>query len=86
MACDLTTIQTDACTSSIGKVTSTIKLLQIIAQLTCEAAEASAAAMGDMRAANYGGVAPVWVPAGTLGVAVDTVTERIWWYYSGAWR
>jgi hypothetical protein len=39
MACDLTTIQTDACTSGIGKVQDPIQLLQLIAQLVCEAAE-----------------------------------------------
>lgn len=39
MACDLTTIQTEACTSGIGKVTDTIELLQLIAQLTCEAGQ-----------------------------------------------
>jgi hypothetical protein len=39
MACELEQIQTDACTSGIGKVTDRIALLQIIAQLTCEASE-----------------------------------------------
>jgi hypothetical protein len=37
MACDLETIQSEACTSGIGKVQDRIALLQIIAQLTCEA-------------------------------------------------
>lgn len=37
MACDITTVQTDACTSGIGKETNPITLLQIIAQLTAEA-------------------------------------------------
>lgn len=39
MACDLETIQTEACTSGIGKVQDRIALLQIIAQLTCEASQ-----------------------------------------------
>lgn len=89
MACDITTIQTDACTSGIGKVQDPIALLQLIAQLTCEAAEAAGGGGGgalDMRAADYGGVAPLWVPTGTLGNAVDTVTEQVWWYYSGSWH
>ncbi len=38
MACELATVQTDACTSGIGKVTDPIMLLQIIAQLTAELA------------------------------------------------
>jgi len=39
MACDLSTIQSAVCTSGIGKEQSKIKLLQLIAQLTCEAGE-----------------------------------------------
>jgi hypothetical protein len=39
MACDLTTIQSDACVSGIGKEQSKIKLLQLIAQLTCEVSQ-----------------------------------------------
>jgi hypothetical protein len=39
MPCDLATIQDDACTSGIGKVQDKITLLQLIAQLTCEASE-----------------------------------------------
>ena len=39
MACELAQIQTDACTSGIGRVRDKISLLQIIARLTCEASE-----------------------------------------------
>jgi hypothetical protein len=39
MACDLSTIKSAACLSGIGKEQSKIKLLQLIAQLTCEASE-----------------------------------------------
>lgn len=39
MACNLTTIQNAACISGIAREQSQIKLLQLIAQLTCEAAE-----------------------------------------------
>lgn len=35
MACDLTTLQADACTSDIGRLTDQIKLLQVIAQILC---------------------------------------------------
>lgn len=37
MPCDLSTIQSNACASGIGRVRDRISLLQIIAQLTCEA-------------------------------------------------
>lgn len=36
MACELATVQEEACTSGIGKVQDPIMLLQIIAQLTAE--------------------------------------------------
>ncbi len=36
MACELATVQEDACTSGIGKVQDPIMLLQIIAQLTAD--------------------------------------------------
>lgn len=36
MACQLATVQDDACTSGIGKVTDEIQLLQIIAQLLAD--------------------------------------------------
>jgi hypothetical protein len=41
MACDINTIKTQACTSGIGRVRDPIQLLQLIAQLTCEASEAA---------------------------------------------
>jgi hypothetical protein len=39
VACNITTIKTQACASGIGKVRDPIQLLQLIAQLTCEASE-----------------------------------------------
>ena len=36
VACDLTTIQSDACTSGIGQENNPIQLLQIIAQLQAD--------------------------------------------------
>lgn len=41
MPCNLQETQDAACVSGIGKVVNSTKLLQIIAQLTCEAAEAA---------------------------------------------
>lgn len=43
-------------------------------------------AVQNMQAADYSGIAPTWTPTGSLGVAIDTVTEQIWWYYAGAWH
>lgn len=36
--------------------------------------------------ADYGGGTPTYVPATGCGVAVDTSTQQIWWYYSAAWH
>lgn len=46
MPCSLSAIQAAACLSGIGKEQNRIKLLQWIAQLTCEAAEAGAGSGG----------------------------------------
>lgn len=45
-------------------------------------------ANNNFRQEDYSGVAPTWAPTGTnaLGIAVDTSTERVWWYYAGAWH
>lgn len=45
MACDLSTIQSEACSSGIGKQQDRIKLLQWIAQLSCEISESSGAGL-----------------------------------------
>ena len=82
MACDLTTTQTNACTSGIGKVQDPIKLLQIIAQLQCELAS-SASSSGSV----LSGVGPpVAAPAGTAAIYFDTLTGVQYNYYSGAWH
>lgn len=36
MPCDLETVQASACTSGIGKISDKVKLLQVIAELSCE--------------------------------------------------
>lgn len=40
MICDLDTIQTGACESGIAKLDNVIELLKVIAQLSCEIADA----------------------------------------------
>ena len=60
MAYDLTQIQTAACASGIGRVRGKITLLQLIAQLTCEASQAGG---GD------------GVPAGTIVMWSGTVAS-----------
>lgn len=40
----------------------------------------------ELYAADYSGVAPVFVPAGSVAIATDTVTGTQWVYHSGAWH
>ena len=37
-------------------------------------------------AGNYAGSEPTYTPTGTFAQAVDTSTERVWLWYSGAWH
>ena len=75
------------CYACLGMSLPQLLELGLLSRISTDVASAAAAAVHtDMQAANYGGVAPVWAPVGTLGIAVDTVTERVWWYYSGAWH
>lgn len=37
-------------------------------------------------AADYSGIAPVFVPAGSVAIATDTVTGTTWYYYGSAWH
>lgn len=83
MACDLTTIQEEACTSEIGKVTSEIMLLRLIAQLTCEAAASSSAATA---AVSSGVGAPVADPGVTTAIYIDTSTGVVYYWYTSAWH
>lgn len=40
----------------------------------------------EVYAADYSGVAPVFVPAGSVAIATDTVTGTTWYYYGSAWH
>lgn len=35
---------------------------------------------------DCGAVDPVAPPTSTCGVYINTVTDRVWWYYNGAWN
>ncbi len=48
MSCELSTTQAAACSSGIGKLTDTVKLLQVIAQLSCEIADAGGGGSGQI--------------------------------------
>jgi len=78
MACSLSTIQSQACLSGIGRIQNPIQLYQLIAQLTCEASQASPVLFGEG--------APVAAPATTNAVYTNTLTGDKYTYYGGAWH
>lgn len=83
MACSVTTIKTNACTSGIGKEANPIKLLQLIAQLTCEAAVNASAASA---AVTSGVGAPVADPGVTTAIYFDTATGVQYNFFGGSWH
>lgn len=77
MACNLDTILAALCDSDIGKLDNKIKLLQIIAELTCEAADAAGggggSAAGPLNAVQFN--APLGTFAGSSDLTFDDVTD-----------
>jgi hypothetical protein len=67
------------------QTTDTLRMLEIKI-LNATVAGGGGTGTNDVRSANYGGAQPSWTPTGTLGVAVDTSTNQVWWYYGGAWH
>lgn len=82
MACSVTTIKTNACTSGIGKLIDPIQLLQIIAQLTCEAAT-GAAGSGSVLS---GAADPVADPGVSDAIYTNTTTGTQFTWFLGAWH
>jgi hypothetical protein len=72
MACNVDTTLTQACASGIGRVRDQITLLQLIAQLTCEAA-AGGGGGGSVTVSDNG--TPVVSPASTLNFIGATVAD-----------
>lgn len=79
MACDIDTIQRDACESGIACVTETRKLLIIIAQLLCEINEGGGGGGGggDGQIKSYD--SSLGDP-NTLGIVPDDQTKDAWAY------
>lgn len=80
MACSLSTIQAEACLSGIGKEQSRIKLLQWIAQLTCEAAEAAGGGGGATAFTQLTDVPNSYVGSGGFGVRVNAGATGLEFY------
>jgi len=68
MACNLSATQLAACESGIGKLNSPIELLKIIAQLSCEIADAGGGSSSAQLLSGSG--APVAAPADPASPAI----------------
>lgn len=71
-----------SCFSCYGA--SQVDLLKLT--LLSRIAESSGTGGAGITCANYAGGEPTFTPTTSCAVAIDTSTERIWWYYSGAWH
>lgn len=80
MPCSLDTTQTAACLSGLGKVQDSTKLLQLIAQLTCEAAEAAGGGGGATAFTQLTDVPNSYVGSGGFGVRVNAGATGLEFY------
>lgn len=82
MACNVTEVLAAACTSNIGKVQDPIMLLQIIAQLSCEATAAASSSGG----VTAGIGAPSSTPTSDAAIYIDTSTGVVYYWYNSSWN
>ncbi len=82
-ACDLTTLEADACTNGFSKVAQNEILFRaVLLQLACNMASGGAG----LQCGNYSGGQPNFTPSGSCGTALDTSNGTIWYYYSNSWH
>lgn len=83
MACSLATTQANACTSGIGKLTDMVKLLQVIAELSCEIADAGGGGSGQIYTftanPNTEGVVPASTSSPALAYQADGLGSTFVW-------
>lgn len=60
--------------------------LALLAQIYTGLAGGGGGGVTQVYSGNYGGVAPVFVPAGATAIAIDTSNGTQWNYYSNAWH
>lgn len=80
MPCSLETTQANACTSGLGKVQDSTKLLQLIAQLTCEAAESGGGGGGATQFIQLTDVPNSYAGQGGMGVRVNAGATGLEFY------
>ena len=89
MACDVNQLLSDACTNKFSCLPSLRDYDIVLAELLCEIKDGLAGGISGVTgvyAGNYGGVAPVFVPASSAAIAIDTTTGTQWNYFSGSWH
>ena len=81
-ACTLSDLQADACSNGFAAMSDGDKMA-ILLQLLCNISSSGGA--GGVVCGAYAGQ-PTFTPASGCGVAIDTTTDIIYWYYSGSWH
>jgi len=84
MACNLSTVQSGACDSGIGKLTDPVKLLQVIAQLLCEVSGGGGGGGSDqikiyVTDPNLEGVLPGDITKGAIAYSLDPNLSTYTW-------
>ena len=87
-ACDLTTLQTDACTNGFAQAAQDETMFRaILLQLACNIASGGGpGGAQQVFSGNYGGGEPSQTPTADEAIAIDTSTGDLWKWYSGAWH
>jgi len=84
MTCDAATLVEEATSNMYSQLPIPMQSA-IISYLLCSLVSGAAGSIGTTFG-NYAGVAPNFTPASGTGVAVDTSTGTVWYYYSGSWH
>jgi len=84
--CDLTTLETDACTNGFSKVAQNEILFRaVLLQLACNISGGTSGG-GSTTCDDYGGLEPDFTPSSSCAIAIDTSTGYLWKYYSSGWH
>jgi len=80
MACDVSTLMTNACTYGYtGLSDRDLKIATLV--LLCEGGSGGGVTCGD-----YSGGEPSFTPTSDCALAIDTSTGTLWQYYNSAWH
>lgn len=87
MACDISTLNTNACTNDFDAAAQNEVLWRaLVLQLLCNLTGGSSGGSFALYSGNYSGGQPTVTPTATTALAFDTSTGTQWNWYSGAWH